>query len=120
MVKCSRTECPPLDCDEKVAIRRTGCCKVCPVSTSSSPSDPSWLGDQQSKIVRTKSEILAAGGCNYPVGRVFENGEEWHPRVYSHGEVKSVKCHCKVKLLYYCNILNKITMHEYFVTTDMF
>lgn len=94
-VKCSRTECPPLDCDEKIAIRRTGCCKVCPVISSSSPADPSWLGDQQSKVVRTKAEILAAGGCNYPVGRVFENGEEWHPRVYSHGEVKSVKCHCK-------------------------
>lgn len=62
--------------------------------------DPNWMGDQQSRVNRSKSDILKAGGCTYPVGRVFENGDEWHPRVYSHGEVKSVKCHCKVIVIF--------------------
>ncbi|XP_046678316.1 dorsal-ventral patterning protein Sog isoform X2 [Homalodisca vitripennis] len=95
-VRCTRTVCPPLECDETLAVRRVGCCKTCPAATSSGvPGDPNWLGDQQVSVVRTKAEVLAAGGCTYPVGRLFENGEEWHPRVFSHGEVKSVKCHCK-------------------------
>ncbi|XP_054286307.1 dorsal-ventral patterning protein Sog-like [Macrosteles quadrilineatus] len=95
-VRCMRTVCPPLDCDETVALRRVGCCKTCPTpSPVTVPRDPAYLGDQQSSITRSKADVLAAGGCTYPVGRLFENGEEWHPRVFSHGEVKSVKCRCK-------------------------
>lgn len=96
MVKCTRAVCPPLDCDETLAVRRSGCCKMCPTRSSAVPGDPSWLGDQQVTVIRSKSEVLAAGGCTHTVGRLYENGEEWHPRIASQGEVKSVKCHCKV------------------------
>ncbi|XP_075238029.1 chordin short gastrulation [Lycorma delicatula] len=100
-VKCTRVECPPLPCDESVAVRKSGCCKICPSQIPGSETSIStvdtmgWLGDQQDSFTKTKAEILASGGCNYPFGGPYENGHEWHPRVYSHGEVKWVKCHCK-------------------------
>ncbi|RZF45169.1 hypothetical protein LSTR_LSTR007132 [Laodelphax striatellus] len=94
-VSCHRTVCPQLHCEERIAVRHPGaCCRVCPLGSATSTLDPGWMGEQATGP-RSKSDILAAGGCNYPIGGPFENGEQWHPRVYSQGEVKWVKCHCK-------------------------
>ncbi|CAD6216074.1 GSCOCG00011273001-RA-CDS [Cotesia congregata] len=110
IVRCPRVQCPALDCDEKTAIRpdKKACCKQCPVvsvipiSGTQGPitSDPSLPRDQaivQSLYVpkRTPEDILADGGCRYPVGGPYENGRDWHPKIHSHGEIKCVKCRCK-------------------------
>ncbi|KAL1138105.1 hypothetical protein AAG570_009797 [Ranatra chinensis] len=101
-VTCPRVECPALACDEKTAIRpdKKACCKVCPSQLQAEirhrqhhTQHPGAQGDQPSVI--TDADILAAGGCSYPVEGPYRNGQEWHPRIYSHGEVKCVKCWCK-------------------------
>jgi chordin len=106
-VKCPRVQCPPLDCDEKTAFRpdKKACCRQCPATTprtvlvTTAISDTTrLLRDQELPLARrTADEILADGGCKYPLGAVYENGMEWHPRVHSHGEMKCVKCRCKVR-----------------------
>ncbi|XP_015519494.1 dorsal-ventral patterning protein Sog isoform X1 [Neodiprion pinetum] len=100
-VKCPRVQCPPLDCDEKMAFRpdKKACCRQCPPVSKSvaTPSTGDMLPRDQATVStrRTADEILAGGGCKYPVGGPFENGKEWHPRIHSHGEMKCVKCKCK-------------------------
>ncbi|XP_012251449.2 dorsal-ventral patterning protein Sog [Athalia rosae] len=99
-VKCPRVQCPPLECDEKVAVRpdKKACCRQCPAikSTATLPAGDALPRDQASVSSRPSAEeILASGGCKYPVGGPFENGKEWHPRIHSHGEMKCVKCRCK-------------------------
>lgn len=110
-VKCPRVECPALDCDEKTAVRpdKKACCRQCPVAavTTASTGGDLLPRDQAAGAVsgasvtpatkRTPENILSAGGCKYPMGGLYENGKEWHPRVHSHGEMKCVKCRCKVK-----------------------
>lgn len=105
-VKCPRVQCPPLDCDEKTAFRpsKKACCRQCPATTPSSAiagvgGDTTRLPRDQAapSTRRTAEEILASGGCKYPLGGPYENGMEWHPRVHSHGEMKCVKCRCKVR-----------------------
>ncbi|CAH0381797.1 unnamed protein product [Bemisia tabaci] len=98
-VRCPRVECPPLVCEEKAAIRpdKKACCKVCPtnLSTTKSPILSEAASEEKMPQQRLDTDVIAAGGCKYPVGGPYENGAEWHPRVYSHGEVKCVKCRCK-------------------------
>ncbi|KAM0726218.1 Dorsal-ventral patterning protein Sog [Formica fusca] len=104
-VKCPRVQCPPLECDEKIAFRpdKKACCRQCPVTTPRSNittttlSDVAHLPRDQAlpSTRRTTEEILSSGGCKYPLGGPYENGVEWHPRVHSHGEMKCVKCRCK-------------------------
>lgn len=106
-VKCPRVQCPPLECDEKIAFRpdKKACCKQCPATTprsnvdSTAAIDAVRLPRDQAlpSTRRTAEEILSSGGCKYPVGGPYENGMEWHPRLHSHGEVKCVKCRCKVR-----------------------
>lgn len=123
-VRCPRVQCPPLDCDDKLAVRpdKKACCKECPVisvipiSGSSSPglgTEANLPRDQampasKYALRRTSDEILAEGGCKYPMGGPYENGREWHPKIHSHGEIKCVKCRCKVcsdKILFYFHSL---------------
>ena len=33
-------------------------------------------------------------GCKFK-GRIYANGDQWHPMIGSYGEIKCVKCHCK-------------------------
>ncbi|BET03408.1 short gastrulation [Nesidiocoris tenuis] len=102
-VTCSRTTCPPLTCDERVAVKpdKRSCCKVCPTSQTPDYSPPinldAMIGEQgvTESPEAINEEILAQGGCKYPVGGPYHNGQQWHPRLYSHGEVKCVKCRCK-------------------------
>ncbi|XP_032668082.1 dorsal-ventral patterning protein Sog [Odontomachus brunneus] len=102
-VKCPRVQCPPLECDEKLAVRpeKKACCRQCPATTprnvAAAINDTARLPRDQAlpSTRRTAEEILASGGCKYPVGGPYENGMEWHPRVHSHGEMKCVKCRCK-------------------------
>nr|XP_050868652.1 dorsal-ventral patterning protein Sog isoform X3 [Vespula vulgaris] len=104
-VKCPRVQCPPLDCDEKIAFRpdKKACCRQCPSTTPSSATALNGNSDGMSlprdqaapSTRRSPEEILATGGCKYPLGGPYENGMEWHPRVHSHGEMKCVKCRCK-------------------------
>lgn len=102
-IKCQRMDCPPLECDQRVAIRATkrSCCKVCPstLQTTSKPTGPLVQLAQGDQQVNGESgsdlEILTNGGCSYPVGGPYENGQEWHPKIYSHGEVKCINCKCK-------------------------
>lgn len=107
-VKCPRVQCPPLECDEKIAFRpdKKACCRQCPVTTPRSNATTAALSDVAHlprdqalpSTRRTTEEILSSGGCKYPLGGPYENGMEWHPRVHSHGEVKCVKCRCKVRI----------------------
>lgn len=55
------------------------------------------LRDQGSKTGNIKStdEILKNGGCKI-AQTIYENGQEWHPVLPSHGEQKCIKCRCKV------------------------
>lgn len=104
-VKCPRVQCPPLECDEKVAFRpdKKACCKQCPATTPRSNVAITAANDTIQKdqalpsTRRTTEEILSSGGCKYPLGGPYENGMEWHPRLHSHGEMKCVKCRCKVR-----------------------
>ncbi|XP_039959572.1 dorsal-ventral patterning protein Sog [Bactrocera tryoni] len=100
-VRCPRMVCPPLPCSEKVAYRpdKKACCKVCPESKSSrgdkaGPSNPNVLQDQASHKTISTEEILGQGGCKV-LNKVYENGQEWHPILASHGEQKCIKCRCK-------------------------
>ncbi|XP_014102362.2 dorsal-ventral patterning protein Sog [Bactrocera oleae] len=100
-VRCPRMICPPLPCSEKVAYRpdKKACCKVCPESKSlrgdkAGPSNPNVLQDQASHKTISTEEILSQGGCKV-LNKVYENGQEWHPILASHGEQKCIKCRCK-------------------------
>ncbi|KAH8272231.1 hypothetical protein KR044_003746, partial [Drosophila immigrans] len=103
-VRCPRMVCPPLQCSEKLAYRpdKKACCKVCPEGKQSnhgskhSPSNPNVLHDQamQRSAAHSAEEVLAAGGCKV-VNKIYENGQEWHPILLSHGEQKCIKCRCK-------------------------
>ncbi|XP_011307263.1 dorsal-ventral patterning protein Sog [Fopius arisanus] len=112
-VRCPRVQCPTLDCDEKIAVRpdKKACCRQCPLvsvipigGTNPPATNPGGDGclpkDQADSLhmyaaKRTPEEILADGGCKYPMGGPYENGKEWHPKIHSHGEIKCVKCRCK-------------------------
>uniref|UniRef100_A0A1Q3FN78 Putative conserved secreted protein n=1 Tax=Culex tarsalis TaxID=7177 RepID=A0A1Q3FN78_CULTA len=101
-INCPRTQCPPLNCSDKVAYRpdKKACCKVCPQVIKSKPSAtgaPGEMGDQAGSSVgtlRNPQTILANGGCSYNAN-VYENGQEFHPVLATHGEQKCVKCSCK-------------------------
>lgn len=97
---CIRMECPPLTCSERVAYRpnKKACCKVCP-EAKPHVVEKDVMQDERSRTPTTKTsdEVLANGGCKV-VNTVYENGQEWHPIVASHGEQKCVKCRCKVSL----------------------
>ncbi|EDW66367.2 dorsal-ventral patterning protein Sog [Drosophila virilis] len=105
-VRCPRMVCPPLQCSEKLAYRpdKKACCKVCPEGKQSNhgqsgkhtPSNPNVLLDQavQRTAAHNAEEVLAAGGCKV-VNKIYENGQEWHPILMSHGEQKCIKCRCK-------------------------
>lgn len=58
------------------------------------------MGDQAGSSVgtlRNPQTILANGGCSYNAN-VYENGQEFHPVLATHGEQKCVKCSCKVRI----------------------
>ncbi|XP_017113181.1 dorsal-ventral patterning protein Sog [Drosophila elegans] len=104
-IRCPRLVCPPLQCSEKLAYRpdKKACCKVCPEGKQSSsgahkatPNNPNVLQDQamQRSPSHSAEEVLANGGCKV-VNKVYENGQEWHPILMSHGEQKCIKCRCK-------------------------
>lgn len=96
-VSCPRTVCPPLNCDEKAAFRpdKKSCCKICLAVTKSHQQIDVLAGDGNAEEEEEdKSDILANGGCEYPMGGPFRNGQEWHPRLYSGGEIKCVTCKC--------------------------
>lgn len=64
------------------------------------------LRDQGSKkgTLKSTEEIMANGGCNV-AQTIYENGEEWHPVLPSHGEQKCIKCRCKVSNIF-LNLVN--------------
>lgn len=59
--------------------------------------DTEFVGDQGSKVdtIKSTEDILAKGGCKV-AQTIYENGQEWHPTLPSHGEQKCIKCRCKV------------------------
>lgn len=59
------------------------------------------LRDQGSKkgTLKSTEEIMANGGCNV-AQTIYENGQEWHPVLPSHGEQKCIKCRCKVSIIH--------------------
>ncbi|XP_032309262.1 dorsal-ventral patterning protein Sog [Drosophila ananassae] len=103
-IRCPRLVCPPLQCSEKLAYRpdKKACCKICPegkqstTGHKSAPNNPNVLQDQamQRTPGHSAEEALANGGCKV-VNKVYENGQEWHPVLMSHGEQKCIKCRCK-------------------------
>ncbi|XP_065092482.1 dorsal-ventral patterning protein Sog [Ochlerotatus camptorhynchus] len=100
-INCPRTQCPPLNCSDKVAYRpdKKACCKVCPQIKERKPirtGSPDEAGDQGSSsgTLRSTQTILANGGCTYNAN-VYDNGQHFHPILASHGEQKCVKCTCK-------------------------
>ncbi|XP_037939722.1 dorsal-ventral patterning protein Sog-like [Teleopsis dalmanni] len=102
-IRCPRMVCPLLACSEKLAYRpdKKACCKVCPEGKVRNdkvlgPLNTDELGDQASGRVnmRTPEEKLNQGGCKV-LSKIYENGQEWHPVIASHGEQKCIKCRCK-------------------------
>ncbi|XP_054164393.1 dorsal-ventral patterning protein Sog-like isoform X2 [Oppia nitens] len=99
-IQCERNiVCPALTCPEQEAYRENpmDCCKRCPNALPvKSIVSVDQLGDQRSIGGGLKSphELMALGGCKFR-GRVYPNGDEWHPTVQPFGEVKCVKCRCK-------------------------
>lgn len=59
--------------------------------------DVELMGDQGSKrgTIKSTEEIIAGGGCKV-AKTIYENGQEWHPILPSHGEQKCIMCRCKV------------------------
>nr|XP_024215631.1 dorsal-ventral patterning protein Sog isoform X1 [Halyomorpha halys] len=90
-VSCPRTVCPPLPCDERVAVKidKKSCCKVCPSGQSEEE-----FGNKSFEDDESKADTVGSGECEYPLGGPFKNGQEWHPRLYSGGEIKCVICKC--------------------------
>lgn len=70
------------------------------------------MGDQGSSsgTLRSPQAILENGGCKYN-GNVYENGQDFHPILASHGEQKCVKCTCKVRIDYQLD-MNLLWMFE--------
>ncbi|XP_055384862.1 dorsal-ventral patterning protein Sog [Condylostylus longicornis] len=108
-VQCPRIVCPQLDCPEKIAYRpdKKACCKICPESRSlnnveknssnaENNNNQNYLRDEGSirSFQKRNEEILANGGCKV-INVFYENGQEWHPIIASHGEQKCVNCRCK-------------------------
>lgn len=75
------------------------CCKQCPDPKTNSENG-TFLGDHvvvpAPPPKRTPEDILATGGCRLPNGEYSENNKEFSPRLSSFGEVKCVRCKCKV------------------------
>lgn len=124
-IVCPRVQCPSLNCSEKVAYRpdKKACCKKCPDvcvkefyllflshiynilsylqiklnNLDKTPIETDVLRDQGSKrgTIKSTEEIMANGGCKV-AQTIYENGQEWHPVLPSHGEQKCITCHCKV------------------------
>jgi chordin len=86
-IRFDRERCPALTCSDSEAFKpdNSSCCKVCPATTPSPLQDPP----------KTKQDILDNGGCMVRK-TVYEHGEEWHPRIASHGIEKCITCRCKV------------------------
>ncbi|XP_058127543.1 dorsal-ventral patterning protein Sog [Anopheles ziemanni] len=103
-VKCTRAQCPPLTCSDKVAYRpdRKACCKVCPIVsvkevTKKAPADGRIQHDETrgpNGTLGSPQAILDAGGCRHEMN-IYENGQEYHPILATHGEEKCIKCRCK-------------------------
>lgn len=101
--RCERTQCPPLACAEHEAVRADprACCKKCPAPKTAVSVAPAADGDTppplqaEQAAPKTMEEVLAEGGCKNPLGKPHLNGDEWHPRISSHGEYKCVTCRCK-------------------------
>ncbi|CAG2165932.1 unnamed protein product [Oppiella nova] len=99
-IQCERNiDCPALTCAEQEAYRENpmDCCKRCPNALPvKSIVSVDQLGDQRSigGVLKSPHELMAVGGCKFR-GRVYPNGDEWHPTVQPFGEVKCVKCRCK-------------------------
>ncbi|XP_054727208.1 dorsal-ventral patterning protein Sog [Anastrepha obliqua] len=98
-VRCPRIVCPMLRCSDKVAYRpdKKACCKVCPESKPSRGDkvlNPNILQDQGIRVTYPAEDIISQGGCKV-LNKVYENGQEWHPILASHGEQKCIKCRCK-------------------------
>ena len=103
-VECTKLTCPALSCADSEAYRPDpmACCKQCPSQPTTPPTtaisatatkDILILGEEAQ--MRGESDILSSGGCRFK-GDVFENGEEWHPRIQPWGEMRCINCNCKV------------------------
>jgi len=104
-VECSKLTCPPLSCPDSEAYRPDpmACCKQCPPTPApttpasalapASVNKETLLLDEEAQV-RTEIDILSLGGCRFK-GDVFENGEEWHPRIQPWGEMRCINCNCK-------------------------
>lgn len=107
-VECTKLTCPPLNCPESEAYRPDpmACCKQCPAApATTTPSTTALILSSNNKEAlllgeeaqaRGEVDILSSGGCRFK-GDVFENGEEWHPRIQPWGEMRCINCNCKVK-----------------------
>mgnify|MGYP003349458494 CR=1 FL=1 len=100
-VECTKQTCPALNCPDSEAYRPDpmACCKQCPTAPSTSapivpPANKELLGEEAQ--ARGEVDILSSGGCRFK-GDVFENGEEWHPRIQPWGEMRCINCNCKVR-----------------------
>lgn len=99
-VSCPRVQCPPLNCNEKLAYRpdKKACCKRCPdvKPQKESKQNTEVMKDEGSRsgTLNSPTVIMASGGCKSHMG-YHKNGQEWHPIIASHGEQKCIKCKCK-------------------------
>uniref|UniRef100_A0A182FME1 VWFC domain-containing protein n=1 Tax=Anopheles albimanus TaxID=7167 RepID=A0A182FME1_ANOAL len=87
-----------------VGLQRQGCVKESKgtkkpagLSGSKATGSKDELRDEAGSSVgtlRSPQAILAAGGCRYE-DQIYENGQEYHPILATHGEEKCIKCRCK-------------------------
>lgn len=79
------------------------CCKQCPAAPATTTPSAAALSQMlankellgEEAQIRGEVDILSSGGCRFK-GDVFENGEEWHPRIQPWGEMRCINCNCKV------------------------
>ncbi|XP_032781634.2 dorsal-ventral patterning protein Sog [Daphnia magna] len=103
-VECTKLTCPPLSCPESEAYRPDpmACCKQCPAAPATTTPSAAALSQMlankellgEEAQIRGEVDILSSGGCRFK-GDVFENGEEWHPRIQPWGEMRCINCNCK-------------------------
>lgn len=99
LVNCSRAPCPDLPCgpDEMEQVPGS-CCAQCRPPRPAVPPPTAQPGMVNEGSLQTLEEqrdtIMSNGGC-LQNNKLYENGDEWHPRINTIGPYKCVTCKCK-------------------------
>ncbi|CAL4104586.1 unnamed protein product, partial [Meganyctiphanes norvegica] len=89
---CWRETCPPLDCDEREYIppEEDQCCHTCPPKPTQNPNHP----NDEFSWEEARRQILESGGCER-MKVLYNNGDEYHPRIKTYGTQTCITCKCQ-------------------------